>query len=142
MFILTLWGNPLARRIILGAAGLLAICYALRLWSNRVYSEGFKSGKAAGLAEMESRKNAEWKAKADAIAADAENIAADRRALEVQSSALADSRRGIEAALSGSLKQMNERKEADNAKVVSVSDSDLDAALRSVSADLAATKPR
>ena len=142
MFILTLWGNPIARRIILGAAAFLAICYGLRLWSNRVYSEGFKSGKTAGLAEMETRKNAEWKAKADAIAADAANIAADRKALEAQSTALADSRRGIEAALSDSLKQINERKEADNAKVASVSDSDLDAALRSVSTDLAAAKSR
>ena len=138
MCILTLWGNPIARRIILGAAALLAICYALRLWSNRVYSEGFKSGKAAGLAEIETRKNAEWKAKAGAIAADAAKSAADRRAVEVQASALAESRRGIEAALSRSLKQMNERKEADNAKVASVPDADLDAALRSVSADLAA----
>ena len=143
MFILTLWGNPIARRIILGAAALLAICYALRLWSNRVYSEGFKSGKAAGLAEMESQKNAEWKAKAGAIAADAAKTPGHRRAVEAEASALAESRRGIEAALSRSLKQMNIRKEAGNAKVAAVPDSDLDAALRSVSADLAATvKPR
>ncbi len=88
MLILTLWANPLARKIIIGAGVLLAIFYALRLWSNRVYSEGFKTGKAAGLSEMEARKNAEWKAKADAIAADAAKTAADRRELEAQSSAL------------------------------------------------------
>ncbi len=140
--LLTLWANPVARKIMLGAAASIAIFYALRLWSNRVYSEGFKSGKAAGLTEMETRKNAEWKARADAIAVNAEKTAADRRALEVQSSALAESRRGLEAALSRSLKQMNERKEADNATVASVSDTDLDAALRSVSADLAAVKSR
>ncbi len=141
MFILTLWANPLARKIIIGAAALLAVFYALRLWSNRVYSEGFKSGKTAGLAEMEAAKNAEWKAKADAIAADAAKTASDRKVLEAETSALADSRRQIEVTLSRSLKQVNERKEADNAKVASVPDSDLDAALRSVSADLAA-KPR
>ncbi len=142
MFILTLWGNPIARRIILGAAALLAIFYALRLWSNRVYSEGFKSGKAAGLVEMETRKNPEWKAKAGAIAADVAKTAADRRAVEVEASALAESRRGIEAALSRSLTQIDKRKEAGNAKVATVPDSDLDAALRSVSADLAAVDPR
>lgn len=143
MLMLTLWRNPAARKIVLGTAALLAIFYALRLWSNRMYSEGFKSGKAAGLTEMETQKKAEWKAKADAIAADAVRIAADRRDLEVQSSALIESRRDIEAALSRSLTQMNQRKEADNAKVASVPDSDLDAALRSVSADLAAAaQPR
>jgi hypothetical protein len=142
MLMLTLWANPVARRIILSGASLLAIFYALRLWSNRVYSEGFKSGKSAGLVEMETRKNAEWKAKADAIAADATKSAADRRAVEVEASALAESRRGIEAALSRSLKQINDRKEADNAKVASVPDADLDAALRSVSADLAAANAR
>ena len=147
MLILTLWGklwgNPVARKIMLGAAALLAILYALRLWSNRLYSEGFKSGKATGLAEMETAENAEWKARADAVAAESAKTAADRRALEAQSTALAESRRGIQAALSRSLNQMNKRKEADNAKVASVPDSDLDAALRSVSADLdAAAKPR
>jgi hypothetical protein len=40
---------------------------------------------------METRKNAEWKAKADAIAADAAKSAADRRAVEVEASALAES---------------------------------------------------
>jgi hypothetical protein len=143
MLILTLWGNPIARKIIIGAGALLAIFYALRLWSNRVYSEGFKSGKTAGLAEMEAQKTAEWKEKVGAMAADAAKNAADRKSLEAQASSLADSRRGIEAALSRSLKQMNTRKEADNAKMASVPDSDLDAALRSVSANLAAAaKPR
>ena len=142
MWILTLWGNPLARKCILAGAALLAIFYALRLWSNRVYSEGYKSGKVAGLTEMETKKNAEWKAKADAIAADAAKTAADRRALEAQTSALAESRRGIETALSRSLNQISTAREVNNAKVVSVADSDLDAALRSVSAELAAPKSR
>ncbi len=137
MFILTLWANPLTRKILIGAGISLAVFYALRLWSNRVYSEGFKSGKTAGLAEMEAAKSAEWQAKADAIAADAARTAADRRVLEAETSALADSRRQRETTLSRSLKQMNARKEADSAKVASVPDSDLDSALRAISAVLA-----
>lgn len=138
MWILTLWANPLARKIIIGCAVSLAIFFALRLWSNRVYSEGFKSGKTAGLAEMEAQKNAEWKAKADTLAAQAAEIGAGRKALATESAALIDARRGYESALVRSLKESDLRKEANYAKVASVADADLDAALRAVSAELAA----
>ena len=137
MWILTLWANPLVRKLLIGAAAMLAIFYALRLWSNRVYSEGFKSGKTAGLAEMETQKNAEWKTKADTIAAQAAKIGADRKALAVQSAALIDARRGYESAFSRSLKELNTRKEANNAKVASIPDADLDSAIRAISAGLA-----
>jgi hypothetical protein len=137
MWILTLWANPLARKIVIGCAVSLAIFYALRLWSNRVYSEGFKTGKAAGLSEMESQKNEEWKAKADAIATQAARTATDRKALEAESAALIDARRGYEFALARSLKESDLRKEANYAQVASVADADLDAAIRAVSAELA-----
>jgi hypothetical protein len=47
MWLLSLWSNPLGRKIVIGLAAGFAMLYALRLNSNRIYSEGYQSGKIA-----------------------------------------------------------------------------------------------
>jgi len=137
MWILTLWNNALARKIIIGCAAGLAIFYALRLWSNRVYSEGYRSGKTAGALETEKAEQAKWKAQQDAIAVESARVDGDRKLVDAQTAALAQSRQQIEKTLSRSLNEMKQKREADSVQVLSVPDSDLDDALRALSAQLA-----
>jgi hypothetical protein len=137
MWILTLWGNPIARKIIIGVAAGLVIYYGLRLWSSRVYSEGYRSGKMAGALETEKAERAKWKAQQDAIEVEAARVDGDRKLVDAQTAALAQSRRQIETTLSRSLNEMKKKREVDSANVLSVPDSELDDALRSVSAVLA-----
>ena len=137
MWIVTLWNNPFARKVLLGCAALLAIFYALRLWSNRVYSEGYRSGKTAGALETEKAAQEKWKAQQTAIEAEAARVASDRKLVDAQTATLAQSRRQIETTLSRSLNEMKQKREADSAQVLIVPDADLDSALRTVSAVLA-----
>jgi hypothetical protein len=137
MWILTLWNNAFARKVLLGVAAGLVIFYALRLWSNRVYTEGYRSGKTAGALETEKAEQAKWKAEQDAITAEAARVAGDRKLVDAQNAALAQSRQQIEKTLSRSLDEMKQKREADSVQVLSVPDSDLDSALRAVSAVLA-----
>ena len=139
MWILTLWNNPLARKVIIGAAAGLAIFYALRLWSNRVYSEGYRSGKTAGALETEKAEQAKWKAQQDAIAVESARVDGDRKLVDAQTAALAQSRQQIEKTLSRSLNEMKQKREADSVQVLSAPDSDLDSALRVLSATLASS---
>jgi hypothetical protein len=137
MWILTLWNNALARKIIIGCAVSLVIFYGLRLWSNRVYSEGYRSGKTAGALETEKSAQTKWKAQQDAIAVEAARVAGDRKLVDAQTATLAQSRRQIETTLSRSLNEMKQKREADSVQVLSVPDSDLDSTMRAVSAVLA-----
>ncbi len=137
MWILTLWNNPFARKLLLGCAATLAIFYALRLWSNRVYSEGYRSGKTAGALETEKAAQEKRKAQQAAIEAEAARVASDRKLVDAQTATLAQSRRQIETSLFRSLNELKQKREVDSAKVLSIPDSELDNALRSVSAVLA-----
>jgi hypothetical protein len=140
MWLLSLWSNPLARKIMIGLAAGLAILYALRLYSNRIYSEGYRSGKIAGAAETLKTKQAEWKAKETAIAIDAKTVADEKVAVKAAGESLSRDRANLSRTLQNSLAAIQAKKEGIDANISNISDGDLDAALRSVSAELAASQ--
>ena len=138
-FLLT---NAIARKVAIGALVILAIGYALRRYSNRVYDEGYRSGKVAGMAEAEKAKLAEWKAKTEAIAADAAKVAEDQNAVAAAAVQLSQDRSTVGQQLKSSLESIRAERTKDYARVAGVSASDLDGAIRSVSADLAAASAK
>ena len=145
LFLTGMWANRIARKIIIyGAAG-LAIFWLVRLWSNRVYSEGYKSGKAAGLTDVEESKKAEWKAKESAIAAEAGKVAADSKALsarrtqlDADASALRSMRQRNEDALSKAMAEIRAGREVQHEADGRLAGGELVDTIRAVSAKLAA----
>ena len=141
MWFLALWANPLVRKLIIGAAVLTAIFFAIRLYSNRVYNQGMTAGRLAAGKEIEQAKQAEWQKKEAELAAAAGKIETSRVALDAERRNLADLRYSLQNSLSQSLAAISASREASYADVARVPDADLDAALRVISANLAAAKP-
>lgn len=140
-----LWAIPIVRKAIIYVAVFAAICYGLRLWSNRVYSEGYKIGLDAGWNNAARQKAGEWKAKDDAIAKDAAKAAADSKAVDAKrarfdadEAASRAARKNNEAALSEALAEIRAGREVDRAKANSIPADRLADALRAISAELAA----
>lgn len=136
---LALWANPLVRKITIYAAIIAAIFYVLRLYSNRVYSEGFKQGKVAGAIDMERQKQTEWAAKEQTIAESAASLDSEKRSVEADKARLSQDRINLSRSLRDALAATTQRREADYANVVAaVAPGDLDAGIRAISAELAA----
>jgi hypothetical protein len=140
MWLLSLWSNPLGRKIVIGLAVALACLYALRRYSNRIFGEGYQSGKIAGAAETLKTKQAEWKAKETAIAIDAKTVADEKNAVKAAAESLSRDRANLSRALQDSRAAIQAKKENIYANISHINAGDLDAALRSVSADLAAAQ--
>jgi len=136
-WILSIWANPLARKITIGVLVILALGYALRRYSNRIYDEGYKSGKVAATAEMLKAKQAEWKAKEAAIAADAANITTEKRAVEAAAGQLAQDRITINRSFKDALAVTAAQRNRDYESTFAVPDSQLWGVIRSVSGQLA-----
>jgi hypothetical protein len=75
------WGRATRFSIFLRQSLWQGIFYALRIYSNRIYDEGYRSGKTAATAEMLKAKQAEWKTREVAIAADAKTVADEKLAI-------------------------------------------------------------
>jgi hypothetical protein len=118
----------------------LAILYAFRLYSNRIYSEGYQSGKIAGATETLKTKQAEWKAKETAIAVDAKTVADRKKAVKAAGESLSRNRANLSRTLQDNLAAIQAKKEGIYANISHINAGDLDTALHSVSADLAASQ--
>jgi hypothetical protein len=140
MWITFLWTNAIARKVAIGVLVILALGYALRRYSNRIYDEGYKSGKVAGAVEMEKAKQAEWKAKAVAIAAEAAGIAGEKYSVKAAADQLAKDRAVMSRGLKDSLAAIQAERTRDYAGIANIDASDLDGALRAVSAGLVAAQ--
>lgn len=137
-WLLALWENPLVRKVVLYAAIALAVLYGLRLWGNKQWAKGEQQGRVSAAVEMEKDLKAAWKAREVALSDAAKNLAFERQTWATQTAELARARAGLQDSLSRSLNQIKTTHEADNAKVIAVAPDQLDAALRTLSAELAA----
>lgn len=140
----TIWAIPLVRKAVIYAVAGAAIFWCLRLWSNRVYSEGYKSGKDAGWTAARQQKEAEWKAKDAAIAKQAAKAAEDSKAVDTKRAQLAAdeaasraARKKNDAALSEALAEIRAGREVDRAQARNVPADRLADTVRAVSAELA-----
>jgi len=136
--ILSLLANPLVRRILLYAAIAAAIVYALRMYGNAQWAKGEAKGRQVVTREIEEQKREEWKKKEAAIAAAAESVEEERRVIRAVADQLAKDRLSIVSGLERSLAVIRQERNRQYESTAVVSDDRLDAALRTVSAELAA----
>lgn len=142
LWIIKIWANPLARKIVTYVAVTAAICYGLQLWGNKQWAKGEAHGRQIMAREIEEQKLAAWKAKEDAIARDAKNIASEKRAVEAAAAELSQSRVNLSRNLNNALASIQQERNKVYANVAAIRDPDLDAAIRAISAELAgATVP-
>jgi hypothetical protein len=133
--------SALMVKLIILAATSGAIAYGLRLYSNCAYTKGFQAGKVAAGADILKAKQSEWKTKEAAIAVDAKAVADEKLAVKAAGNRLNQDRANISQALKDALAAIQQRKEGDYANTVAaVPDSQLDAALRAISAELNASR--
>lgn len=133
--------SSLAVKLILSAVVLSGIFLSLRWYGNRQYYQGETAGRQNVAKELEKQfLEREATAKA-AIFADAAVVADEKRAVEAAAEQLAKDRVTIARSLKDSLASIRAGKDRDyENRVVSVPPAELDSALRSVSAELAAIK--
>jgi len=118
-----LWANPLARKIIIYGAVLLAILYGLRLWGNKQWYKGESQGRQKMAIEMEKAKQAEWAAKENAIEA-------EKTALDAKKEQLEKDRITIYRSLNESLKATADANRRAVSTAVAVPDNQLNSAIR------------
>jgi len=134
--LVALWANPWVRRVALYAAIAAAAWYGLRLYSNRVYSQGMVAGRQAAAVELERAKQGEWAAEREKLAGEAQILVVARNKLASETADLARERAAINRTLQQVIAASTAGKGVIDAQVSAVAVSDLDAVLRTVSAEL------
>jgi hypothetical protein len=141
MWLMTLWANPLARKIILYAAITLGTLYALRQYGNRQWSKGEAQGRIGATQSIEKAKLVEWKAKEAAIAAGTATLDTEMRAIKAATEQLSQDRANLSRSLKASLAQIQRERSRQYESTAAVPDPLLWDALRAVSRELAAAQP-
>jgi hypothetical protein len=135
-FLIKLWMNPLARKIITWAAIIGLMLYALRIYGNKQWEKGNTAGRAAAAQDIDRQKRDEWKQKEHAIAAAAGSLEEEKRVIRAAAVQLEKDRGSIETGLNNSLAFIRQERNRHYETTASVSDDHLDAALRAVSSEL------
>ncbi len=128
----------LAVKLILLAVASGGILYGLRIWGNKQWAKGEAAGRLYEAKAIEKQKQAEWKIKETAIAADAANVAAEKRSVRAAADQLAQDRITIGRTLKDALAGQAAQRNRDYATTANVPDDLLDGAIRTVSRQLAA----
>jgi hypothetical protein len=136
-FLLSLWANPLARKIIIYCAITLGILYGLRLWGNKQWQKGEIQGRMAMGKDIEKQKQAEWKAKEAALALAAKNLDQDKRSVLAATEQLRQDRTNLSKTLSDAQAAIQRERNRQYEAVNTVPDLLLWDAIRAVSAELA-----
>jgi hypothetical protein len=129
----------MARKIIGYAAVIGAICWSIRFYGNQQWAKGEAQGRRYATVEIEKQKRAEWAAKEAAIASDAEALIGEKRALAAATESLRQERAQLSNSLNNALAIVAKAKERNYETAAAVPASGLDAAIRAISAELAAT---
>jgi hypothetical protein len=137
-FLLGLWANPLARKIIIYAGIALAVLYGLRLWGNTQWSKGEAQGRLTMGRDIERQKQAEWKAKEAQIAQVAATVDAERSVITAASEQLRQDRANLSRTLSDARSAIQRERMSGYANAASVPDNRIWDDIRAVSGKLAA----
>lgn len=130
--------NPLVRKLAIYAGIIAAILLFMRWYGNAQWKKGAEDGRKAAAAEISKQKEAEWKAKEEAIAASIASIEAEKSFLANAGERLIKDRANISRALKDGLAAVQAARNNDYENVASVPAVELDSALRAISRDLAA----
>ncbi len=133
--------SALVVKLILCAGALTAIFLCLRWYGNRQWYAGEQHGRQVVAKEIVKAKEAEWKAKEDAIARAGAAIEADRDAINDARNALARDRAGLSRSLNDGLARIQAERSRQYADAATVPDPLLDAAIRAISTELANAQP-
>lgn len=139
MWFLTMLSNPMARKIIGYAVVIGAIFWSIRFYGTQQWSKGEMQGRRYAAVEIEKQKRVEWAAKEAAIKSDAENLMGEKRALAAATESLRQERAQLSSSLNNALTIVARAKERDYETAAAVPASQLDAAIRAISAELAAS---
>jgi hypothetical protein len=115
--------------------------YALRLYGNRQWAAGELQGRISATQTVQKAKEAEWKFKETAIAADAKTVADEKLVLAAASERLTKDRINLSRTLKDSLARIQAVKGDNYANVLAVPDPVLWDAIRKVSRELDGAQP-
>jgi hypothetical protein len=135
---LSVWANPLARKITIYAAITAAIFLSLRWYGNRQWAKGEAQGRQYMAREIERQKKEEWAAKEKEIAAAAGNIATEKRVVDAAAEQLIRDRSNLSRSLNDAMVRIQAERIKDYANAASVPDSRVWDDLRAISRELAA----
>jgi len=137
-WILSLWGNPIARKFIIYGGVILAIFLCLRWWGNEQWRMGESAGRQHALKDIEKQKRAEWAAKDAAIALAAKDIDAHKQAVVAGREQIRKDRDNLSRTLSNSLAAIQNERTRQYANAAVVSGDRVWDDIRAVSRELAA----
>ncbi len=133
--IVGLWANPIARKVAVAGAVMLAIFFAFRRWLVSHDEAVRRQERITVTDEIEATRKTEWDKREAAIAADAARVASDRKALDAGRAEVARSREALNETLHKRLEEIQAGAEAGRVGVLALAGSDVDGAIR---AELAA----
>jgi hypothetical protein len=136
MFLLTMFANPLVRKIAIIFACVLSFLLVARWYGNREYYKGVDEGVKTGAERLLKAKEAEWNAKEASISSKAQKVATESMDLENRRGELAHLREDLNATLAkiqitGQVSNANS-----GATVAAIPGDQLDDAIRRQSAKL------
>jgi hypothetical protein len=137
-FLLGLWANPVARRIIVYGAIALGVMYAGRLWLNKHDSRIEQEARIKVTQELGKSKEAEWKAKEAAIARAATDLSTQKASVVAATEQLARDRADLSRTLNATLAQIQRERNRQYANAAATPDSAIWDSIRTVSSQLAA----
>jgi hypothetical protein len=110
--------------------------YALRLYGNRQWAAGELQGRISATATIQKAKEAEWKSKAAAIAADAKSVADEKLVLAAAGERLIKDRADLSKSLKDGLARIQAERTKDYANASSVPDTIIWDDIRAISREL------
>ena len=128
-------------KLILGAALVGGLWYALELWGAKQWAKGEQQGRVGMSLELEKANKAEWAARQAELDKATAQVDADRQQVETQKADLERMRLSAQSTLRQVVAASQVGREVSNAQAITLPPDELDSALRSLSAELAAAKP-
>lgn len=129
--------SGLTQKLIIWAAIIAAAAWGIRLYTNRIYSQGKEAGRFEMSTEIIKAKQEEWAAKEKQLQVTAENLAAEKRSIEAAADQLSRDRANISRALSDGLTAIRQERTRQYANAAAVPDDRVWAELRAISEQLA-----
>ena len=136
-FFISLWANPLARKIIQYGGIALIVLLMLRWYGNRQWSKGVEEGRRDAAASISESKKAEWRAKENEIEATRLHLADLQADLKADQTDLRRERANLSKSFQETLAIIRDERISQYANASAVAADELNDALRLVSAGLA-----
>jgi hypothetical protein len=130
--------STLTVKLVLCAVGIGAIFFALRLYGNAQWAKGEAQGRLFMARDIEWQKQAEWAKREAEIVAGAAAVEAEKKSIATDRMQLSQDRAALNRTLQSTIASIQQERRRDYANTATVRDTDLDAALRALSRELAA----